>query len=209
MASPTYPRDSRPSAAFVDFVSRTKQTGIDGTGKKAHFIASSDLAAYWSRHNIETVAYGLGHPLRVPVDVIEARLLRVFSLLVYVDRALLLEEFAMRNISDGFFPLYKYPPQWPDDSPLHRELWELVKEHQWLFFPLVITQGSMCNRHLRKRHILPIVERDVIKDSASVTVSKIKVPWGCQRVVEVRKRACPARVFCARPRVGGRPLTLS
>jgi len=185
MSSPHQPRDSRPTAAFIDFITRSKQSGLDGDGLKAYFVASVDLAAYWSRQNIESVVHGLGQPIRVPVDVIEARYLRVFSLLVYVERASLLEEFACRNLSDGLFPLCRFPPTWPDDSPLHRDLYELIREHQWMFFPLVINQGSMCNRKLRTRHILPIVEREVIKDSPAVTITKIKVPWGCQRVLEV------------------------
>ncbi|KAF5012024.1 hypothetical protein FDECE_1883 [Fusarium decemcellulare] len=134
------------------------------------------LERFWEDRSVAAVLRQ--HQVALPHTIVIESFLRIFSLLVYIDRVNRLDEFVERNLGDTAFPLEEPPQGWPD-TPVHRELFKKIDKWQWIFFPVVFGQRKLYNQILGPRHILPIRIKDLMKPGDTVQVHKIEVHPAC------------------------------
>lgn len=153
------------------------RNGVDGDTPK-EFIPRSVLERELTPQKIDAIlTAGNQAPLQ-QATVIAEHFLRVFALLVYIDKVAHLDDFIENNLRDHSFPLDETRPALPDNY-VSRKLLKAVYESQWIFFPVTFDQTGLYHQTISPHHILPISHETVIKKGNAVTVSKIETSQEC------------------------------
>jgi hypothetical protein len=163
---------------FSRHVEKKSSTGYDLSLETPRpYLSRKHQREFWTRQNVLAALRAQPATESVDVKTIQNKYLGVFSLLVYCDRISYLKGFFLSyNLHDGQFPLSKAPGQW-STAPFLEEFFDLIKEHQHRFFPLVFNRDGLVDHHVPPGCILPISEVELLHggnpDEASVY--KIKV----------------------------------
>lgn len=151
--------------------------GRDGTGSEiSHYIPHDSLEAFWEAHSIDAIlrAYSVDKSQHV----IFHHFLRIFSLLVYIDKVDRLGWLVEHGAKDATFPLETYPPTWPNTPPCTK-LFEDITESQWIFFPVTFGQNELYNQVFSPRHIFPIYKEELMQSGDTVKLHKIETNPSC------------------------------
>ncbi|KAI1778865.1 hypothetical protein F4818DRAFT_437666 [Hypoxylon cercidicola] len=141
----------------------TEHEGVDGNGRPAKFISRSDLISYWKWNKVKEVL--IDDPAVIAkVDIIRSDYIRVFSILVLTDRLYCLQEFMEHSLSDERLPLEQRPPQWPNNRLLDDAFDDFLQK-QWRFCPLQVRPSMLTGQRLDDRHILPLIQKRVLRTS--------------------------------------------
>lgn len=174
---------------ILDFTQKVQEwekdyQGQDGRGEQKPFVPYSVLQSYWKRKNKVDEVRKAYHPsITASVDAIMKRNLRLFSLLVYLDRVQHLHSFTAHNINDEQFPLPARHIPAKLDAPAFEELIQRIREHQWRFFPLVLDYARLSDLHLEPDHILPFHGVEEIAGGDAVTVFKLRAHAACDELL--------------------------
>ncbi|KAI1765769.1 hypothetical protein GGR53DRAFT_251582 [Hypoxylon sp. FL1150] len=151
--------------------------GVDGNGQPAKFISRSGLIKYWNWRMVRRVL-GDDPAVNAKIDIIRSHYIRVFSILVLIDRLSCLNEFMEHSLSDERLPLERRPPQWPKHDFLD-DAFEAFSQRQWKFCPLQVRPSMLTGQRLNPRHILPLTQEKVIRKSAESEVVQVKFHPDC------------------------------
>ncbi|KAK9770031.1 putative Kinase-like domain-containing protein [Seiridium cardinale] len=163
---------------FIDFVNRRREMGMNGLGEKHHFVPRPYLDDYWEHQKITDILRLHGVPFAPPHMIIE-RYLGVLSTLVYIGRVQYLSAFHKYALGDAHFPATRYPSQWPDESPYHREIWNAFLPAHWMFFPLELGREHLVSLQAPPERVLPWETEEVLLPGDAAKILKIEVPESC------------------------------
>jgi len=174
------PQPIREFTAHIDKLQR-EYYGQDGNGDRKAYIPVTELARYWDRKKVQAICKAFSpEPLSISLDAVNPPRLRLFSILVYIDKVDHFMSFLEHNISDIYLPLINVPQLF--QSPVYQEVINGLREHQWLFCPLVLEYAHLANVNLDARHILPFHYEEEIKKGDSAYVYRIKVDKACDKL---------------------------
>lgn len=200
-------RDARVGEEFTKFVSSKLQhyTGITGrlrqSGEEevslpdqdkfdsldrretAHFLPLHELKGYWNNGRIREVCHSYRPALHTGIDTIKSHSIRLFSLLVYVDKAQFLDLFSQNDVTDDHLP-YSTAPSFLS-PPRCRDLVKDLLQYQWMFFPLVLDRTRLNDLCLQEDHILPFQHVEQLSNHLSSEVYKVTVLRSCDKMTEV------------------------
>ncbi|KAM0814081.1 putative Kinase-like domain-containing protein [Seiridium cardinale] len=174
---------------FIDFVNRRREMGINGLGDKHHFVPRPILYDYWDYQRIRDIFRLHGVPYAPPQTIIE-RYLGVLSTLVYIDRVQYLPLFQKKALGDAHFPATRYPSQWPDESPSHREIWNAFLPAHWMFFPLELGREHLVSLQAPPERVLPWESEEVLLPGDAAKILKIEVPESCFDLPDGPSKRC-------------------
>ncbi|KAK3331440.1 hypothetical protein B0H66DRAFT_467908, partial [Apodospora peruviana] len=187
--SPTPWKDPQPILDFTTHVNELthKYIGRDGNEEHKPYIPESALASYWTKLRVNEVCKAHTPHLTIKFDVVKKRCLRLFSILVYIDKVQYFEDFLEQKIWDGQLPIV--PNNLPQTlkAPAYKDVLAELLQHQWLFCPLVLDYAMLTNLRLEPEHILPFYDVEKIKDGDATQVFKIKVNKECNNLEPDRK----------------------
>lgn len=145
---------------FHCFLVTAWEFGTDANGEARRYVSHDDLKRYWTSELISSVLQSCTHPSPI-VDAIEKSFLRIFSILVFIDRPQYLKVFQRREITDANLPI---PEHWPYKTDEGNDFQLALKDfyqNQWAFCPVELDNNIMYKRKLDNRQILPFMrERD-------------------------------------------------
>lgn len=149
---------------------------------KPHYVTYPELVDYWTRKRIQLAfkdcrARYDDAPFLAPISI--RPFLRLFTLLVWIDRLETLDHSFMQcGLTDQKFPLHEFPAAW-ERTTERLELFELVRDEQWKFFPFMFEQSRLFNENLSPRYILPINHVENLQTSLETVVDLIFVDPLC------------------------------
>ncbi|KAH8894516.1 hypothetical protein GQ53DRAFT_857922 [Thozetella sp. PMI_491] len=141
------------------------------------YIPHVALQTYWKKTRIEEVSKAYRPLVPVKVDAVTDLFLRIFSILVYIDRVQYIPTFFKHQISDAQLPITSIPE--PLEAPVYKEVLSGIREHQWLFHPLVLNYALLTDISLEPQHILPFLDEEEITVGDAAHVHKIRVDEAC------------------------------
>lgn len=164
-----------------DGLENLRLRGRDGSGNERWYIPYDRLKGYWEDSRVKTILSHL--PVPPPVDVIQQKYLRVFSVLALLNRIQYLDVFTSRGLCDHFWPQNETPPRWPLAFP---SLLEEFKHAQWMFFPLEFDRHELISRKVSNERILPIENERILKlatpNDDGVKLSKVTIHSSCNKL---------------------------
>ena len=175
-------KDLQPILAFTNHIDELKKKyiGRDGTGNLEPYIPEEELKRHWTKSRISEVSKAHEPYLTIKFEVVSKRCLQLFSILVYINKVRYFATFLEKKYSDVDLPF----KQIPDDllSPVYKDVVPDLLEHQWLFCPLVLDYALLTDVHLETSQILPFYDEEMIKDSGTTQIFKIRVHKSCNRL---------------------------
>ncbi|KAI3394706.1 hypothetical protein diail_2291 [Diaporthe ilicicola] len=179
--------NSIPTDAFLEFVQQKRQNykGKNGHGEVQYYLPLSELLTYWTIPRIRAACESYSERIIVKHNVIRDRFLRVFSTLVYIGSLSYLPAFQRRDLSDQRFPDTTLPGFW-ESSPAHMSMFENFRNHQWMFFPVIIDRDSLDDRLLPPEQILPLWSEEVIREKFHnrASITKIRFHPSCNNLIK-------------------------
>ncbi|KAK6065260.1 tein kinase 4-like protein [Seiridium cupressi] len=174
---------------FIDFVNRRREVGMNGLGRKHHFVPRPFLEDYWEYQKIRDIIR-LHRVPYAPPQTISERYLGVLSTLVYIDRVQYLPLFLQNVLGDAHFPATRYPSQWPDESPHYREIWDAFLPAHWMFFPLELGREHLVSLQAPPERVLPWEAEEVLLPGEAAEILKIEVPESCFGLPDGPSKRC-------------------
>lgn len=166
--------------------------GRDGDNREVPFVAHQKLEEYWeSGDRIKAVLCHLDRA--PPVRTIFAKYLRVFTILVVLNKIEYITAFTSYGLTDDYWPQHYSFPGWPDTSE-YRDLFENFHRTQWTYFPLEFDRHGLINQIIPRQRILPIqrivpvVPKSGPRDVGDVNVSMIVIHESCNRFFDKSSR---------------------
>lgn len=166
--------DPRPTTDFASYVNTRKGAckGLDGCDREQEYIPACDLSSYWkSAAKLRAVCHSYAHKVTVNVDSVRGPYLRVFSTLAYAGLLTHFRDFSEHGLTDEHFPTNECPPAWRD-LPVQQGCFEIFKEHQWIFFPIILDSSQLTGVIIPEDRILPISHLERIKTCDSTAIIK-------------------------------------
>ncbi|KAH6662626.1 hypothetical protein F5X68DRAFT_161634 [Plectosphaerella plurivora] len=183
-ASVTPPRIGATRAMTTDGVSLTtlseglhnlshKYTGRNALGSNSeHFIPLRELQRFWDDKTIQhVIGFSADYKgsIVLRANAIKTQFLRIYSLLVFLERPEKIELFTSWDLNDEVFPLEKFPAQWAETPP-NKDLFTLIYEYQWAYFPVIFEEDRLYSQVLPERMILPILHEEIIREGTDDVV---------------------------------------
>ena len=180
-SSPGRP-NPQPVVDFTEYINerKGKYTGRDGHGEERSFVPEEELTRYWTKGKVNEICKAHNPHLTIKFDVVSKLCLRLFSILVYIDKVQYFDVLTRHKISDAQLPLAEVPPVL--NYPAYEDVVRDFLKHQWLFCPLVLNEALFTNLHLHSDHILPFCIETSIKDGKPTRILKIRVSRLCDRL---------------------------
>ncbi|KAK0622341.1 hypothetical protein B0T14DRAFT_426565, partial [Immersiella caudata] len=180
-------QNPQPVFGFTDHVEELKQkySGRDGAGNRRPYIPENELKRYWTKSRVHDVCKSHAPHLTIKWEVVNQRCLRLFSILVYLDRAQYFEPLLERGISDAKLPLTDSDVPQALRTPAFEDVLDSLLKHQWTFCPLVLDYALLTNLHLHSSHILPFREEQQLADGDAAHIHRILVSGECNKLDEV------------------------
>jgi hypothetical protein len=181
-------KNPQPVFDFTDHVEELKQkySGRDGAGNQRPYIPENELKRYWTKSRVHDVCKSHAPHLTIKWEVVNQRCLRLFSILVYLDRAQYFEQLLERGLSDAKLPLTDSDVPQALRAPAFEDVLGSLLKHQWMFCPLVLDYALLTNLHLSTSHILPFREQELLADGDAAHIHCILVDGACNKLDEVR-----------------------
>lgn len=141
--------------------------------KRKRFVPLQRLKNFWKDdRQIESVlnsyAIYMGSFSLRP-EIIRDRFIRLFSLLVAIERVHCIEQFSSHGLEDARFPLEKFPQEWKTTRP-NKELYSMISAEQWVFFPVIFESGELYSQAIPPQRILPIEYEEIIRQGTGVSL---------------------------------------
>lgn len=148
-----------------DHIKALEVPGINGYDKVVNWVPYNKLKEYWERNRLEEVL-ALLSPV-IPAKTIRAKYLRVFTILVLLDKIGYLPRFLSHALTDECWPRVKRFEGWAE-AVEENDFFEDFKRKQWTFFPLEISRHELVDRIVPLERILPFTKVDSIQVLAQV-----------------------------------------
>lgn len=181
--------NSNPTDAFTEFVQQKRQQykGRDGYGRVKGYVPRDELFNYWTVSRIRDACESYSEGITTRHNLIRNRLLRVFSTLVYIGKLSYIPTFQYHGLSDQRFP-DTTPPGPLSQAPSYKSMFDDFKDHQWIFFPVILDRDTLDNTWLPPERILPICIEEPIgsqlhREKASIT--KVWFHPSCNELAKV------------------------
>lgn len=170
----------------LDFTTRIEELkkyylGRDGNGNRRHYVPEKELVGYWTKPKVREISQAYTPHLTIKFDLVNKRCLRLFSILVYIDRVQYFETLQSK-ILDAQLPIVEDNLPQTLRLPAYREVLSDLFKHQWLFCPLVLDYAILTDLHLEVDHILPFCDEQKLKDGDAAHIFKITVNKTCNRL---------------------------
>lgn len=122
--------------------------------------------------------------------LIKDRYLRIFSTLVLIGKLPYLPAFQRLGLVDEKFPDTILPGPW-EQLPSYKSMFDDFKNHQWIFFPVILDRDSLDDTWLPPERILPVhvqakIREQLYSDRAAIT--KVQFHPSCNSLVKVSWR---------------------
>ncbi|CCT66861.1 uncharacterized protein FFUJ_13029 [Fusarium fujikuroi IMI 58289] len=167
------PRDER-NEEFIRYVRQESQPGLDGNDIATRFVSPAVTARWWKKSGQRRLSRAIDRNIHALPTTIENGYLNIFSILVYISRTYLINNFTSNGYQDQQLPLLN-ARCFGDDPALVDDMNEFC-EHQWMFCPLIFSRHSpMDKRHIDPRQILPIKKTVTITTDSNHSKSNIRV----------------------------------
>ena len=182
--SPLAPQPDHAAVDIQDLFEWVPKHCINGTnGSSASpdhpFMPLLDLQAYFRAHHrthkILRALFFEREPgaLHSLVQPLEARYLRVFTILILLGKGRFIEHFIQyHNLRDDLLPFLTEPQHFPID-PNDPTFWDSFYKKQFAYCPHFFRHNE--NYRLEDLLILPITTKEVISRGGSATLYKIKL----------------------------------
>ncbi|KAH6886201.1 hypothetical protein B0T10DRAFT_78265 [Thelonectria olida] len=169
---------------FFQFINGHKRSGMDGQGNEAGYVSLVQLKTYWVQNRL-LECLGLnpchvqGREICIAYETMD-RYLRIWSLLVYIGEHELFPWFISQDFHDECLPVFKPPLKFPGSQ----HAWEMFRENQWMFIPMLFDSNNMFKGKLHPRTVLPIITERLIKergqgDSVHSCLTKVHLDIDC------------------------------
>lgn len=181
--------NSTPTDAFAEFVQRKRQEyeGRDGYGRVQGYVPHNELLKYWTPARIRDACESYSEGITTRHDLIRKHYLRVFSTLVYIGKLSYIPAFQQYVLEDGRFP-DTTPPGPLAQAPSYKSMFDDFKDHQWIFFPVVLDRDKLDNTWLPSERILPICMEETIRSqlhSERASITKVQFHPSCNKLAKV------------------------
>ncbi|KAF2466682.1 kinase-like protein [Lindgomyces ingoldianus] len=151
-----------------------KKFGTDGNGEVMRYVPYGDLKHYWSSERINSVLQSCTLPTSM-VDDIYQRFLRIFSILVFIDRPQYLKVFRRRGINDENLPFSGHWPYRTNEGDDFQLALRDIYQNQWTFCPIEFGQKIMYKRKLETCQILPFVREQNLGAGGFAECYKVRI----------------------------------
>ncbi|KAL9573558.1 hypothetical protein ACKAV7_002102 [Fusarium commune] len=167
------PRDER-HGEFIRYVRQESQPGLDGNDIVTRFISPAVTARWWRKSGQQRLSRAIDRNIHALPTTIENGYLNIFSILVYIGRTYLINNFTSNGYQDQRLPLLN-ARCFGDDPALVDDMNEFC-ENQWMFCPLLFSRHTpMDKRYIDPRQILPIKTTFTITTDSNHSKSIIRV----------------------------------
>ncbi|KAG7418003.1 Dual specificity mitogen-activated protein kinase kinase 2 [Fusarium oxysporum f. sp. rapae] len=167
------PRDER-HGEFIRYVRQESQPGLDGNDIVTRFISPAVTARWWRKSGQQRLSRAIDRNIHALPTTIENGYLNIFSILVYIGRTYLINNFTSNGYQDQRLPLLN-ARCFGDDPALVDDMNEFC-ENQWMFCPLIFSRHTpMDKRYIDPRQILPIKTTFTITTDSNHSKSIIRV----------------------------------
>lgn len=146
----------------------------------------NELFRYWTIARIRDACESYSEGIDTRPDLIRNRYLRVFSTLVYVGHLAYIPAFQQNELWDQRFPNTTLPGPWAP-VPSYRSMFDAFKDHQWMFFPVILDRDSLDSSWLPPERILPIHIEEIIRPqlhSERAAITKVRFHPSCNSLVK-------------------------
>jgi len=194
-------KNLQPVFEFTNYIEglNGKYSGRSGTGDRKPYVPEFELRKYWTKSRVYEICKSHAPHLTIKFEVVSERCLRLFSVLVYLDRVVYFDPLLERGISDAKLPLADADvPQTLRAAPAFKDVLDGLLEYQWMFCPLVIDYAQLTNLQLQPSHILPFHDEEKIADGDAAHIYRILVDKHCNKLNEVRTLAIASFSGCQR-----------
>lgn len=145
--------------------------GLNGNGEIVPWVPYSSLREYWGPVRLEEV---LCHLIPAPpISIVRDRYLRVFTILVLLNKVEYISQFTSHGLTDDYWPQSQAYWRW---TPTFEPFFDAFLSKQWTFFPLDFHRHNLIDRHIPCDRILPFQSIEQLPANANkgeeVTVSK-------------------------------------
>lgn len=181
--------NSTPTSLFAEFVQRKKQEykGRNGYDREEGYVPYNELFKYWTIARIRDACESYSEGITTRHGLIRKRYLRVFSTLVYIGNLGYFPSFQQNELWDQRFPNTTLPGHWAP-APSYRSMFEDFKDHQWIFFPVILDRDTLDGSWLPPERILPICIEETIRSqlhSERAAITKVRFQPSCNNLIEV------------------------
>lgn len=158
-----------------DGIRNLELSGLNGHGKRVPWVPLEKLCVYWDG---ERVAEVLSHIIPAPpMKAIREQYLRVFTILVLLNKVNFINEFTSHGLNDEYWPRSGVYSGWP---PTFSEFFEDFQAMQWKFFPLEFNRHNLIDRRIPADRILPFetvrpIQPIPVQAIHDVTVSEVTI----------------------------------
>ncbi|KAF5547966.1 serine threonine kinase [Fusarium napiforme] len=167
------PRDER-NEEFIQYVRQVSQPGLDGNDVVTMFVSPTVTARWWKKSGQRRLSRAIDRNIHALPTTIENGYLNIFSILVYISRTYLINNFISNGYQDLQLPLLN-PRCFGDDPALVDDMKEFC-DNQWMFCPLIFSRHTpMDKRYIDPRQILPIKPTFTITTDSNCSKSIIRV----------------------------------
>ncbi|KAF5632774.1 serine threonine kinase [Fusarium sp. NRRL 52700] len=167
------PRDER-NEEFIRYVRQESQPGLDGNDIATKFVSPVVTARWWKKSGQRRLPRAIDRNIHALPTTIENGYLNIFSILVYIGRTYLINNFTSNGYQDQQLPLLN-ARYFGDDPALVDDMNEFC-ENQWMFCPLIFSRHThMDKRFINPRQILPIQKTFTVTTDSNHSKSIIRV----------------------------------
>ncbi|KAF5238344.1 hypothetical protein FANTH_10377 [Fusarium anthophilum] len=138
------------------------------------FVSPAVTARWWKKSGQRRLSRAIDRNIHALPTTIENGYLNIFSILVYISRTYLINNFTSNGYQDQQLPLLN-ARCFGDDPALVDDMNEFC-ENQWMFCPLIFSRHTpMDKRYIDPRQILPIKTTFAITTDSNHSKSIIRV----------------------------------
>lgn len=151
--------------------------GKNGFDEDVSWVPFQRLKTYWNSRLVD-VLRPLSPPR--PFKAIREKYLRVFTILVLLDKIEYIDSFTSYGLDDSHWPQTNPDSRWLLTDAF-RDFFEGFKNLQWTFFPLEISEDDLIDRVIPSECILPFetvrpVSRDVLTSGSDASTLLVTTP---------------------------------
>ena len=159
---------------FLAYIDRSREIAITPSGEKRKFVPIGALKSYLTPSNIrELLNVIIGPSNRIETENVVENFLRVFAILISIDKASYIHRFYENpsRLADSNLPF-------TNDHDWHKDCQPFFKEFhakQWQFCAQEFKTDWMNDTLLNDERILPIIQIDRLKFGTDSSVYQIQL----------------------------------
>lgn len=148
-----------------DDIKALEVPGINGYNKAVNWVPYDKLEEYWEKSRVEEVLSSLS-PV-IPSRTIRSKYLRVFTILVLLNKIRYLPRFLSHALTDECWPRVKRFEGWAE-AVGDDDFFQDFKRKQWTFFPLEFCRHELVDRIVPLERVLPFTKVEPVPSQAHV-----------------------------------------